>query len=205
MRTKTYNITGLDASAAGIAASQAPAAGAALVLEAAAANLNPPRKIVIDGSGTISGTFTVVGTDRYGNRQTEVISGVTTTEVQSVGIYASITSITASATDTDTVTVGWPVGVYTPWVLCGRGLGCDAVPEALVSVLALTGSPDADIEVTYDEFPRMADTDITVDQSVLAAAFTPGTPQAVKGQGVRVHLTTGASTSARVKFTRPGP
>lgn len=205
MRTKTYTVTGLDASTNGIAASQAPAAGVALTLEAAAASLSPPRKIVIDGSGTISGTFTVVGTDRWGNPQTEVISGVTTTEVQSKGVYSSITSITASATDTDTVVVGWPAGGYTPWVLCGRGLGCDAVPEALVSVLALVGTVDADIEVTYDMFPRLPETEITVDQSILAATFTPGTPQAVKGQGVRVKITSGAGNTATVKFTRPGP
>jgi hypothetical protein len=205
MRTKTYTLTGLDASANGIVTAQAISAGVPLTLQAAAADLDPPRKIVIDGSGTIAGSFVVVGTDRYGNVQTETISGVTTTEVQSKGVYASITSITPSDTDADTVTVGWPVGVYSPWILCGRGFGTDAVPEALVSVLTLTGTPDADIEVTYDEFPRLADTEITVDQSILAATFTPGTPQAVKGQGVRVHLTTGAATSATVKVTRPGP
>lgn len=205
MRTKTYTMTGLAANATGISAAAATTAGVALTLTGAAASLSPPRFLLFTGSAAISGTFTIVGLDRWGNSITEVVSGVDVTPVRSKGIYSSVTSITPSASDADTTSVGWPVGGQaTPWIQIGRGMGTDAVPEALLSVLALTGSPDGDVEITYDMFPRLTDPEINVHQRVLAAAFTPGTPQACKGQGVRFVLTTDNATSCKVDVTRPG-
>lgn len=202
-RTKTYTLVGLAADANDISAAAAITAGTPITLLAAAAALDPPRFLSLVGSATLSGSFAVVGLDRWGNRITETISGVTTTPVRSKGIYSSVTSITPSDTDADTLAVGWPAGgVATPWIVCGRGMGTDQVPEALLSVLAVSGSPDGNVEITYDMFPRLTDPEITVDQSVLAASFTPGTPQACKGQGVRFVMTTEGTCT--VKVTRPG-
>jgi len=206
-RTKTYTLTGLNVSATGIAAAQLPTAATPLTLQAAAAALSPARFITLTSAANISAiNFTIVGLDRWGNLTTETIAGPNANTVQYKTAFSVVTSITPSASDgANNVSAGWPVGAVTPWVLCGRGFGNDAVPEALVSVLSAVGTVDANIEITYDEFPRLAEKDITVDQSVLAAAFTPGTPQAAKGQGVRVVLTTGAGNTAIIKFTRPGP
>lgn len=203
-RTKTYTLVGLAADANDISAAAAITADTPITLLAAAAALDPPRFLSFVGSAALTGTFAVVGLDRWGNRMTETVSGVTTTPVRTKGVYSSVTSITPSDTDADTLAVGWPVGgVATPWVLCGRGLGTDAVPEALLSVLTVSGSPDGNVEVTYDMFPRLPEAQITVDQSVLAASFAPGTPVAAKGQGIRFVMT--AEGTCTVKITRSGP
>jgi len=202
MRTKTYLITGIDADADGISTSAAPAAGVALTLEAGAAALSPPRFLTFVGSAALSGTFTVIGTDRWGNAQTEIVSGVSTTPVRSLGIYASVTSIIPSTTDTDTLEVGWPVGNTTPWVVCGRNLGTDQVPTCLVSVLAEAGTVTGEVDTTYDMFPRLTEPEIDIDET---DGITPGTPVEAQGSGCRFRLTSGAGTTAKVKFLRAGP
>lgn len=208
MRTKTYTVVGVNVSANGIAALQTTAAATPMTLTGAAASLSPVRFITLGSAADFTAVnFTIVGVDRFNNVITETIAGPGAgLTVQFKSAFSSVTSITPSAANgVNTVSAGWPVGGVTPWVLCGRGFGQDSVPEAMVSVLAAVGVVDGNVEITYDEWPRMNEKDITVDQSVLAASFTPGTPQAAKGQGVRFVLTTGAGTTATVKFTRPGP
>lgn len=202
-RTKTYTLVGVDADDDAYALSQAPAAGAVLVLTAGAALIDPPRRIDIKGSAAINGTLTIVGADRWGNAMTEVISGVTAVAVKSIGAYASITSITASATDTDTLVVGFSLGsITTPWVVCGRGFGRDQKPISRVSCLATVGAADGTLETTFDMFARLSESQIDVDES---QAVTPGTPLNAQGEGCRVTLTTGTGTTLKVKFTKPGP
>lgn len=202
-RTKTYTLVGLDLSAAGIAAAQASTANVAFTLLAAAAALDPPRRVSITSAADVSAVvFSIVGKDRWGNAQTETVTGVNTNTVTTKSAFSSVTSITPSATDTDTASAGWPIGGQTPWVLCGRGLGIDQVPEALISVLTLTGSPTANAEATYTEFPTKIEAEIAIDTTI---AVTPGTPVTVQAGGARVVLTSGAATSVTVKFLRSGP
>lgn len=203
-RTKKYSVTGVDADADGLALDQAPAAGTELVLETAAAALSPVRFVTLTSAADLSAiNFTIVGYDRWGNRISEVLVGPDTDTVQSLGVYSAITSITPDGTDAADVSAGWPAGGVTPWVLCGRGQGVDQVPVCLVSTLATEGAADGVLEVTYDEFPTLAEPDIDVDSA--AIAVTPGTVQTAQGEGVRFVLTTGAGTSVEVKFLRPGP
>ena len=55
-------------------------------------------KIAIDSAGDVTTVnFTVTGKDQDGNDITEVITGVTTTEVQSTNYYSQITQIAADA------------------------------------------------------------------------------------------------------------
>jgi hypothetical protein len=80
----------------------------------------------------------------------------------------------------------------------------------MVSVLILEGAADGDVEITYD-FPGgytngviRGDTAPEMPKVDASVAVTPGTPVEAKGIMARFVLTTGASTSARVRFGRPG-
>jgi hypothetical protein len=214
-RVKEYTLTGFALSTNGIAASQDLEAGVPMVLEAAAASLSPPRELDFDGSAAISGTLTIVGTDRYGNPQTEVISGLSTSTITSKLVWASVTSITPSATDTDTVVVGWPARTVSPWVPCGRRVGSEVLPSARVSMIELTGAGDGTVEVTYDSnqspakstYPHIFEasaqrTGYKVDETI---ALTPLTPVSAQGVYCRVVLTSGAATAAVARIAIPGP
>lgn len=217
-RVKEYTLVGVDASASGIAAAQNLTAGTGLTLEAAAAALDPPRKILIDADADISAVvFTVVGKDRWGNSISEEITGVTTTAVSSVHIYASISSITPDTTDAvNSANVGWAVGAISPWVICGRRVGFEQLPICLVSALILEGAADGSVEVTYDSnqspskasYPNIfvASEQVyenhPIDETI---AVTPGTPVEAQGVFCRFNMSTGAGTSMKVRFAQPGP
>jgi hypothetical protein len=218
-RTKEYTLTGFAASANGIAAAQAQVAGTALTLEAAAASLSPARELVFDASADDIGAtvFTIVGKDRHGNPITETVTGVTSSvNPVTKNAFSVVTSITPSATDADTnVTVGWPARTTSPWVACGRRFGTEQMPTALVSFIVVTGAADGVVEVSYDsnfspahgQYPHIFGGDqkgqgLPVDESI---AVTPGTPVEAQGVFCRAVLTTGADTSAKVRFAVPGP
>jgi hypothetical protein len=69
--------------------------------------LDNPRRIIITSTQTETGrTFAVVGTDWNGQQQSETISGVTATAVQSIYDYATIISITPNSATAGNITVG---------------------------------------------------------------------------------------------------
>jgi hypothetical protein len=177
--------------------------GAGLTLTAAAASLSPVRLVTLKSTSDLSGiTFTIVGTDRWGNAVSEVVTGPNNETVTSKTAFATVTAITPSTSSASNVEAGWPIGGVTPWVLCGRSLGVDQVPEVTVSVLATAGSADGTLDVTLDMFPRLEEKDIDIDYTL---AVTPGTPIRTQASGVRFQLTSGANTTAKVKFLRSGP
>jgi len=96
----------------------APSANAIVTAAAGVANtpftlttspyvLDNPRRIIITSTQTETGrTFAVVGTDWNGQQQSETISGVTATAVQSIYDYATIISITPNSATAGNITVG---------------------------------------------------------------------------------------------------
>lgn len=177
--------------------------GTSLTLTAGAAALSPVRFVTLSSTSDLRTiNFTITGTDRWGNAQQEVLVGPNNNTVQSKGVYASVTSIVPSAASGSNVSAGWPVGGVTPWVLGGLGMGVDNVPICQVSLLASVGSVTGTLDVTYDEFPRLAEPSISIDQA--AVAITAGTPKQIQGEGVRFVLTSGAGTTAEVRFLRAG-
>lgn len=206
MRTKTYTLTGINVSTTGIAAAQAPTSGTPLTLQAAAAALSPNRFITLTDAVDLSAiSFTIVGTDRWGNAMTEVVVGPNNATVSSKGAYASVTSITPNGTSASTVSAGWPVGAVTPWVLCGQSMGVNAPPTALVSLLATLGAPTGNAEATYTMFATLSEPSIDIDDR---QAMLPGpsasSPMEARGRGVRFVMTSGTGTSAVFKVTRGG-
>lgn len=112
------------AAATGIALSQAVAGAGPLTINGSLASggvatMDVPRRIIIASAGADSAkTFTVKGTDRNGNPQGEVITGVATpTPVQSVLDYKTVTSIVASAATAGNISAGTNAVGSSEWVI----------------------------------------------------------------------------------------
>ena len=81
------------------------------------------RRVIITSAGNDTGiTFTIVGTDRYGRPQTEVLTGGHNTVnggiVQTLHDFLTVTSETPSGNTASTVTSGTSaVGSSAPWVV----------------------------------------------------------------------------------------
>jgi hypothetical protein len=122
---------GITATAAGFSAAAAPAAGVAITLVSSPAPAPSPlagqihnNAVPVQISAGSSGTFpanniTVVGTDRRGNPQTEIIPAPTTASTTTTGhlLFNTISSATPSATGTGTLSLGWAGVNYGPWLV----------------------------------------------------------------------------------------
>lgn len=97
------------ASAAGVAASQTPAAASNLTLTSSTVTLDVPRNITETGvAATVAHNITVTGTDAYGATVVETITGaVGATTVAGKKAFKTITKIAVSAATTGAITVGW--------------------------------------------------------------------------------------------------
>jgi hypothetical protein len=212
MRTKEYTVTGFALDRDGLAAAQAPSAGVALTLEAAAADLDPPREVAIYSAADLSAiSFVVVGLDRNGQAVTETIVGpAAAATVVGQLVYSVVTSITPDGTDAGDVEAGWVARTTTPWVICGLHTGYDVLSAARVSVIDLVGAGDGSVEITYD-YPGgyvngviRGDTPAVPPRVDETIAVTPLTPVTAQGIMCRFVLTSGAGTGATVRFARPG-
>ena len=117
------------ATAAGIAAAQAVAgagnltingslaSGGVATLGVAGTNLAARRIIITSTSGSDGAVvFTVTGTNRYGVTQSETITGVTATPVQSQYDYQTVTQIAASGATAGNISAGTNTVASTEWV-----------------------------------------------------------------------------------------
>jgi len=94
-------------SANSIVTAAAGTGGTPLTLTTSPYVLDNPRRIIITSTQTETGrTFAVIGTDWNGQTQSETISGVSATAVQSVYDYATIISITPNSNTAGNITVG---------------------------------------------------------------------------------------------------
>lgn len=130
----------------GIALSQAVAGAGALTLNGSlvtggVAIMDVARRIIIASAGADSAViFTVKGTSRDGNVQTETITGVATpTPVQSVLDYKTVTSITASGATAGNITAGTNGVGSSVWV----------VDDFLVGSWSLAGNITGPAGTTY--------------------------------------------------------
>lgn len=106
-------------------------------------------KIAIDSAGDVASViFTVTGTDENGLAQTETITGVTTTEVNSTKFWQTITSIAASAAVGSNVNVGTINQIVTPTLILNWR---NNWPATFV-VGGVTGTLQYDIEETNSQW-----------------------------------------------------
>ena len=82
------------------------------------------HKVVITPSGSVSGNYTLVGTDADGKSISETLATSTTNAVTSSAYFATLTSVTNATVGSETIDVGWadevatktyPLDVYRPY------------------------------------------------------------------------------------------
>lgn len=142
------------AAATGIATAQAVSGATPLTLNGSlvtsgVAVMDVARRIIIASSGADSAIiFTVKGTDRNGNSQSETITGVATpTPVQSVLDYKTVTSITPSGATAGNISAGTNGVGSTQWIVDNFLARFWALTVAISAAAGVTYS----LETTYDD------------------------------------------------------
>jgi len=140
--------------AAGIAAFQSLSGPGALVLNGplvqnGVAILDTQRRVGITSAGNDSGiTWTVKGTNGYGQPQVDVFPGANATTAQSNLDFLTVTSITASGATASTVTAGTTMVGSSAW----RMPSTEITPFVLDVIVQVTGTVTYNIEVTLDDY-----------------------------------------------------
>lgn len=126
MKPKLITLTLAAADADGICEAQTPLAAGNLTingdLDADAdgiATMDVARHVSITSDGADSGrTFTVTGTDRYGNAISEAITGPASTTVAGTKNFATVSQVAVDDGTAGEITVGSADEGETPWVAC---------------------------------------------------------------------------------------
>lgn len=163
MRPKLYDMDLIDVDVNGIAENQTLAGAGNLTLDGALADLGTAGafnvtdggysvdvggvQIAIDSAGDVSAVvFTVTGTDQDNKTQTEAITGVTTTAIESTKYWRDITQIAASAAVASNVFVG-PVDEAVSRTI---PLDYQSTKQATVAV-DVTGTVSFTVQETLDD------------------------------------------------------
>jgi hypothetical protein len=108
MRPKKYSFTPAATDADGLADDVTAAAGVAFALAATTAGDNLAHLIIITPSGSVTGNYSLTGTDADGNAKTETLATDTTNAVTSANHFKTLTSVLAPAgIGSETVDIGW--------------------------------------------------------------------------------------------------
>jgi hypothetical protein len=209
-----YDMDPIDVDPDGICENQTTAGAADLILNGALVDLNPDgtfdlylagysdgiggTRISIDSAGDIhTVTFTVYGTDQDGIERTEEITGVTTTAVNSVTYWKTITQIAADGAVGSNVFVG-PVNEI---ITTSLPLNWRMDFPATITVTDLSGTVQFDIDETISVF----DTDTNPDTLTWVTAQSNKTADLV---GELARYSTGVrlvwdsySSGAELQFT----
>ena len=138
----TLSPTALDRN--GIALTQTPAAGGvqSLTLVGSSTTFTQPQHVTVYSAGDDTGrTFTVTGTDRYGNAMTESITGVSAGTAAGTKNFATVTSVTTDGNTAGAVEVGWNGLCESQWYVLNYrgdnfnvGIGCTLTGTATYAV-----------------------------------------------------------------------
>lgn len=197
-RIKTITLSGVTADDNGIVVSVTPAAGGEQALTIAG---QPPQPILIDidCTGDETGrTFTIVGTDRFGEVISEAVTGASGGVAQSTKQFATITSITVDDDTAGAIIVGWAAVVYSAW------FPLNTYPEQfdVTANIVVTGTVNFDLEYTFgDVFPKntnggdleatlpvVVDGDIDGDTASITKILT------YRAQAIRLKLNSGTGS-----------
>ena len=176
----------------GVCLSQTPAGAGALTLNgslvtAGVATLDTiARRVAIASTGSDAAVvFTLTGTDRGGNTQSETITGVTSATTQtSLRDYLTVTSVTSSAGTAGAITVGtngvgsstWVVDNFLArfWALAGVIVG----PTGTVYTLEFTyDDPNGQGAVSLTDYPQQWSMNAGSNVPANAYAFSAITSQ----------------------------
>lgn len=108
MRPIFYSYTPADNDLNGFASTVGGTAGVAFVQQVYTVGDNLAHLVTIDPSGSVSGNYTLTGTDSDGFSQTETLATDTVNTVTSVKYFLTLTSVLApSGIGAETVEIGW--------------------------------------------------------------------------------------------------
>jgi hypothetical protein len=145
----TATTTGICVTATGVANGGALSATGSLV-SGGVATFDVPRTVNLTSTGNNSGfSFTVSGTDAYGQTQTETITGPNNNTVAGVKAFKTVTGIVAATTLVGTVSAGTTDVFGLPWHLNDKGkviaatVNGAAVTPTLVAGFTATGTSTA--------------------------------------------------------------
>lgn len=154
---KVLSISLAAASANAIALSQTPGGAGNLTINGSLASggvatMDVARRVLITTTADeTSKTFTIYGTDRYGNTISEVVNGVNNTTVNSVLDYKTVTRIAVSNALAGAVTVGTSQVASSAPFIVDRFVAADSASCAV----EVTGTENYSIEVAYiDDAPN---------------------------------------------------
>ena len=125
MRPQVITFPGMaTADPNGVSVSQTPAGGGSQELtitgalaSAGVATFDIPRRVSITSAGNDSGrTFILTGTNRYGDAQTESVTGPNATAVIGVKEFLTITSVAIDDDSAGAITVGSSDEAATAWI-----------------------------------------------------------------------------------------
>jgi hypothetical protein len=143
-------------------------------------------------------TFVIVGKDRWGNPVTESVTGPNTNTVSGKAIFATLVSITPSASSAQTVSAGSPQRICTPWVQANPFLSADAYSQFSVQSVSALGTATAALEYAF-ETPAVGE----LPQDIFSTALTIGTLLNQIAPWVRVVVTSTTGNNGRFRFARP--
>lgn len=190
------------AQSTGIALSQTPGAAGNLTLNGAlvttgVANLvsagAAARRVSIASAGADSARiFTLRGTDRFGNAQSETITGVATpTAVGSVLDYATVTSVAVDAATAGAITVGTNSIASSEWVLDNIFPMSWALS---VAVSIASGAANYTVEHTYSD-PNKTGTSLVASPQQFAVNPRSPVPPVVWPDGTLTAKTVNGETN----------
>ena len=108
MRPISLSFSPADDDTNGYGATLSGTAGAAFTLTANNAGDSMAHLVIITPSGSVTGNYTLTGTDADGHAQTETLATSTTNAVTSTKYYKTLTEVLApSGIGAETVDIGW--------------------------------------------------------------------------------------------------
>lgn len=167
------SLTLVAAVANGYALSQSGTAGTALTLAgslvtAGVGAADVARRVAVTSAGNDSGiTFSVKGTNRYGNAMAEVLSGGNVAAVFTLNDFLTVTSITPSGNTAAAVTAGTNGVASTQWF----GADWTSAPFIIALAVQISGTLTGGVEHTYDDINVMP-----VPYSTSVQPTSPSTP-----------------------------
>lgn len=148
MRPKSWSYTPADDDTDGFGNDLVGTSGVAFVLTATTAADSLAHKVIITPSGSVTGNYSITGTDADGRTQTETLATDTTNAVTSAKYYKTLTSILApSGIGAETVDIGWTDDIVTPTILLNHKQADFKVRFNVI----ITGTIDYSVQQTLSE------------------------------------------------------
>lgn len=208
MKTVTFTMAAADRN--GVSVSQTSTGGTDLTITGALATggvayFTTPRHASIYSAADVSGvTFTVAGTDRFGNAITDAIAGPDTTPDTNTGVknFATITQVALSGALSNAVEVGSANKAETQWIPLNQDT---AVGTAQIKY-STSGALNFDLQATSDDVQAAGfqENDAVVNSLATGNASTR-TTDAGYAAAVRVGITSHTAEGFTVTLMQPRP